>query len=182
MIGTGSASNSLIFTEKDDTTYDFAHAQATHPTIFIQSANQSATEWMSFAHDQTNGVIDVGTGAIVLNDAVVYTPSSVTSLLAASTLTATKTIEYVDGSGGPVVLTGVNIANGTEGQCTKIFGDDATNTVTFQDADVSAGSNMALDGNVSIPLGLGDNFEVCYTTLNSVALWRETDRNLTIDD
>jgi hypothetical protein len=30
--------------------------------LFIQSANQSATEWISFAHDQTDGLISAGTG------------------------------------------------------------------------------------------------------------------------
>lgn len=112
-----------------------------------------------------------------------WTPSSVQTLAAGTTLTVTNGHMYVDGSGGAVTLTSTpNIANGTEGECVTIWGDDGTNTVTFQDADNLANSGLALAGDVNAVLGLGDNIELCYTTLNSVALWREKSRALTIDD
>ncbi|MHC4649157.1 MAG: hypothetical protein ACYTBJ_27205, partial [Planctomycetota bacterium] len=41
------------------------HALQTNPTLFIQSANQSATEWISFTHDQTVGLISAGTGLLI---------------------------------------------------------------------------------------------------------------------
>lgn len=50
---------------------NYAHAQQTNPTLFIHSATgagASTTQWISFTHNQTNGVIDVGTGALVVND------------------------------------------------------------------------------------------------------------------
>ncbi|MHC4649156.1 MAG: hypothetical protein ACYTBJ_27200 [Planctomycetota bacterium] len=54
---TGTVSNHIVICEYGDSSYDFAHAQQTNPTLFIQSANQSATEWISLAHNQTDGVI-----------------------------------------------------------------------------------------------------------------------------
>ena len=65
----GSASNGVIICEFGDTGYDFAHAQQTNPTVWIQSANQSATEWLSLAHNQTNAIITSGAGDIVLSPA-----------------------------------------------------------------------------------------------------------------
>jgi hypothetical protein len=64
MLGLGSDSRGLVICETADWSYDFAHAIQTNPTLFIQSANQSATEWISFAHDKTDGVINTGTGGV----------------------------------------------------------------------------------------------------------------------
>lgn len=61
---TGAISNHIIICENGDVGYDFAHAQQTNPTVFIQSANQSATEWLSLTHNQTDGVIATGTGTL----------------------------------------------------------------------------------------------------------------------
>jgi hypothetical protein len=58
------ASRTLIFCDYSDRAYDFAHAAQSNPTIFLHSANQSTTEWISFAHDQTDGVITTGTGDV----------------------------------------------------------------------------------------------------------------------
>lgn len=69
-LATGSLSNSWIIGESTDKAYDFAHALQTNPTLFIHSANQSATQWVSLTHDQTNAVIDTGTGRIKMNDVV----------------------------------------------------------------------------------------------------------------
>ncbi|NIA01851.1 MAG: hypothetical protein GWP15_00545, partial [Nitrospirae bacterium] len=67
---TGTLANSILISEYNDRSYDFAHALQTNPTLYIQSANQSADEWISLTHDQTDGVIDVGTGTIKMNDNV----------------------------------------------------------------------------------------------------------------
>jgi hypothetical protein len=62
LIMTGSISNAYVLCEYADRSYDFAHALQTNPTLFIQSANPSATEWLSLAHNQTVGLISAGTG------------------------------------------------------------------------------------------------------------------------
>lgn len=63
---TGTVANHLIFCENADWTFDFEHAQTTDPTLFIHSANQATDEWISFAHDQTDGVLTTGTGNLKL--------------------------------------------------------------------------------------------------------------------
>jgi hypothetical protein len=69
LLTTGPLSNGLIFSEVGDLAYDFAHAQQTNPTLWIQSANQSATEWLSLAHNQTDAVLATGAGDIYLDPA-----------------------------------------------------------------------------------------------------------------
>ena len=58
------ASRYLLFCDDDDIAFDFGHGAQANSTIFLHSANQTTDEWISFTHDQTNGVIDVGTGII----------------------------------------------------------------------------------------------------------------------
>jgi|TARA_Y100000310_G_scaffold345705_1_gene468537 hypothetical protein len=48
---------------------DFDHADPTNPTLFVHSATDPDTandEWVSFAHDQTDGVIGTGSGDLKL--------------------------------------------------------------------------------------------------------------------
>ena len=56
MLCTSSLSNAWVMCERSDAVapYDFAHALQVNPTLYIQSANQSATEWLSLTHDQTD--------------------------------------------------------------------------------------------------------------------------------
>lgn len=58
-----------LICDGSDIGYSFNHGKQNNPTLFIHSANQSTTEWISFTHDQTNGVIDVGTGKLTTPDA-----------------------------------------------------------------------------------------------------------------
>lgn len=64
MLLTGTVSNHWVIAENQDKTFDFAHAAATNPTLFLHSANQSTTQWLSFAHDGTNSLIASGAGHI----------------------------------------------------------------------------------------------------------------------
>ena len=63
-LGLSATQNTLILAEKADYAYDFAHGAQTNPTLFIQSANQSATQWGSLVHDQTDFVLASGAGAV----------------------------------------------------------------------------------------------------------------------
>lgn len=60
-------SRTLLIVDKADQGFNFNHPVQNNPTIFIHSANQSTTEWISLTHDQTNGVIGTGVGNLVLN-------------------------------------------------------------------------------------------------------------------
>jgi hypothetical protein len=87
---TGIVSNAIVVCEYDDRSFDFAHALQTNPTLFIQSANQSLTEWLSLAHDQTHARLNTGTGAVCIGTG---TPGVATG---AGDLFVTGDIELVD--------------------------------------------------------------------------------------
>lgn len=61
-----SNSRNFIIATTGGQNYDFQHSLQSNPTLWIQSNNNSLTEWISIAHDQTDGVIDCGTGTLNL--------------------------------------------------------------------------------------------------------------------
>ncbi len=63
LLFTGTTGNSWVIAEGGDINFDFAHAAATDPTLYIQSHNQSATEWLSLNHDGTNVKFENGVNA-----------------------------------------------------------------------------------------------------------------------
>jgi hypothetical protein len=63
-------SRSVVIIEEGDRGFDFAHGAQTNPTVFVHSANQATDEWLSLTHDQTNGVISTGTGALSIGGQV----------------------------------------------------------------------------------------------------------------
>lgn len=66
MLALGTEANSWIITDHTDYTTDFKHPLQTNPTIFLQSSDHTnVNQYLSFAHDQTDGIIGVGTGNIV---------------------------------------------------------------------------------------------------------------------
>ena len=74
------AGNHLILGNLSYANDNHDHSAQTNPTLFVHSATDpdtANTQWVSLAHDQTNGVIDVGTGAIKL-DASVLVPDDAT--------------------------------------------------------------------------------------------------------
>jgi len=65
ILGLSSDSNALIITEQADLGTDFAHAVETDPTLFIQSADQTAVgDWISLSHNQTDSQIKSGAGDV----------------------------------------------------------------------------------------------------------------------
>lgn len=58
--GTSAGQNTVILAEYADKAYDFAHGAQTNPTLFIQSAAQSATQWLSLSHNTTDAVLKTG--------------------------------------------------------------------------------------------------------------------------
>jgi len=62
MITTGTSSEAIIMCQKLDRNFNFAHAVQTNPTLFIHSANQATTQWISMAHNQADGVLEAGLG------------------------------------------------------------------------------------------------------------------------
>jgi hypothetical protein len=62
MLLTGTTSEAYVMAQYGDRAFDFAHAAATTPTLFIHSATQGTTEWVGFTHNATNAVYTRGTG------------------------------------------------------------------------------------------------------------------------
>jgi len=61
----------IIITDYSNRNQDHACANQTNPTFWIFSASDvtvDSSQWISFTHDQTDGVIDVGTGAVKFLD------------------------------------------------------------------------------------------------------------------
>lgn len=63
-----------------NTTFNFAHDIQANPTIFLHSVNQATDEWISFTHDQIDGLIQTGTGNIILSPAGAVVVPSTTKL------------------------------------------------------------------------------------------------------
>ena len=65
--------NQFVFTTKGNIDKNFDFPTPTNPTLLVTSANDPDSftdEWISFTHDQTNGVIDVGTGVLEIADSM----------------------------------------------------------------------------------------------------------------
>jgi len=59
----------VVIGESAHNTADFDHDTPTNPTLFVHSAEDpdtANTQWVSITHDQTDGVIDCGTGTLNL--------------------------------------------------------------------------------------------------------------------
>jgi len=66
---TGTVGNYILLCEDADKAFDFAHTQQPNPTTYLHSANQSTTEWVSDAHNQTDAVKGIGSGSHVTHHA-----------------------------------------------------------------------------------------------------------------
>jgi hypothetical protein len=95
-IGLGSESRQLVIAETADIGTDLTLAQSTDPKLVIHSADATdANDWISFEHNQTNGVIDIGQGIVSIPDDI--------SLKNAETVT--------NATDGEVCITGVGGSN-----------------------------------------------------------------------
>ena len=94
--------------------------------------------------------------------------STSTTLTNGGTLTPTKPIHYVVGSGGPVTLSLTTpVAAGISGQYLFIIGTDNTNTVTLEDSGT-------IDLNSDVVLAQGEGILLIYNSTRSK--WEEQSR------
>ena len=116
------------------------------------------------------------TGNLSVTGKIISTPSTDTSLLAATQITVTRKIMRVVGNGGAVILTGTPIIvasdDGTE---VIIQGTHDTNTVTLQDESSNAGSKLQLSGGNDFTLGQGDTIYLIYDSGDTN--WYEVSRS-----
>lgn len=141
--GVDQSSRGLIICEKADIDFDFSHSVQTNPTVFIHSANQSTTEWVGITHNQTNGVISTGTGAVQFPGVGANTTQigSITGNFARSTVVgANATVAAVDQT---------IIGQGADGNNAAANGATALGS----GASCRGSEGTALGKNSSIPLG-----------------------------
>lgn len=62
LVSSGTETHNIIIAQFADAGFDFAHEANLNTTLFIQSQNQSTTEYLSFQHDATDAVIRTGAG------------------------------------------------------------------------------------------------------------------------
>jgi hypothetical protein len=91
-------------------TFDFnngpcATSACTDPTLILHSANQSTTEWLAFWHNQTNAVIQSGTGVITLISEGTADDYE-TTVTFADTTASDKTITFPNTTGTVVTTAG----------------------------------------------------------------------------
>lgn len=132
MLGLGNTSNALVVTQVADMATDYAHGNQTNPTLFVQSADATTiADWISLAHNQTDGVIDVGTGAL--------------SLCLAGTEAVEMTSQQlaIVGSTNPAL----RIAEGGDATSYLDIEDTSDNQCKFLKLAASGASNIDLDPN-----------------------------------
>jgi hypothetical protein len=67
-VGTAEQSGNVIICEVTDRSVDFGHPVTSNPTLYIQSADAtSPSEYIRIYHDQTDGHIECGSGALQIN-------------------------------------------------------------------------------------------------------------------
>lgn len=117
-----------------------------------------------------------GDGDIITYGTLTETPSATNNISAANGVTTamlTNKIIIIQGNGGAVDITAnPQIAAGTIGDIIELWGNDNTNTVTFDDGD-----GLQLDGGVSFTMGAGDMLKLRYMTLGGVTDWFEITRS-----
>jgi len=63
-IGVGVASNALVIAKDLDTSFPHEHALRLYPMVYIHSQSQSTTKWIGIGHNDSDGVIEAGSGAV----------------------------------------------------------------------------------------------------------------------
>lgn len=105
-LATDPLGNSLIVGEGADAGFNFAHAQAADPTIFIHSHNQSTSQYVGISHNGANGVWTVGSGGTLFNSsflsmgtAILYSGANTGATTTALSYTADAVWRLADGGG-----------------------------------------------------------------------------------
>lgn len=87
ILGVGDTSELLVICDRSDAESDFDHAAQSNPTLFVHSAtnpDDGNDEWISITHNQTDGIIDVGSGTLNFGGSTV---NFVNSTLTGATVT-----------------------------------------------------------------------------------------------
>lgn len=166
---TGTTSNGILICESLDTGFNFEHALQTNPTIYLHSANQSTTQWMSLTHNQTNGVIAAGAGGVQING--MQMGKQGTDVASANDATLTATGNYFDVTGTTQTNT-LSIPTGCTAGTIITLQFDAS--VTVKHATAGAGALFQLAGAGDFSATAGDTLQLVYDG----TYWREVARTV----
>ena len=166
---TGTTSNGILICESQDTGFNFEHALQTNPTIYLHSANQSTTQWMSLTHNQTNGVIAAGAGGVQING--MQMGKQGTDVASANDATLTATGNYFDVTGTTQTNT-LSIPTGCTAGTIITLQFDAS--VTVKHATAGAGALFQLAGAGDFSATAGDTLQLVYDG----TYWREVARTV----
>ena len=164
MLLTGSTSNHWVFAESADSGFDFAHGQATNPTLFIHSATQGTTEWISVSHNQTNGLIDVGAGSISIPDGLILDATTEANIEAGLDLAGEVTATDLDSTviGDSITVTGWVMGASTATTASVDDNDTSLATTAFVNAEIAddLDTSAELAGVLTDEIGSSSGFAV----------------------
>lgn len=176
--GLPASGNAIVFYEQADGGFDFAHPLQASPTIFVQSATQSTTEWISLAHNATDGVIATGAGDLSLAPAgldVVATGkfSSATTAITIgtgiTTFAATRNVHTLACTAAETLAT---ITGGITGQMLTLLTTDANCTIT--DTAAATADTMNLSASLAFTSSANDTI----TFVSDGNKWFEVSRSV----
>lgn len=139
--------------------------------IYVQNGNDidiTIASHATLAAPRVYTIPDAGANAsfIMSSGALVFTPSSTQSIVAANGITAAMIvygIVRIQGSGGAVTVSATpSVAAGSDGQIIILQGDSDANTVTLNDEATTAGSKLQLNAGANCTLGKGDILMLTY--------------------
>lgn len=185
-LGLSSPANYLIVGEKGDMAYDFAHTAQTDPTIYVHSRNQSANQWISLSHDGSNGVINVGTGAVSIPGGIAasVTPSGMMSFTSGAAVTATSYQMGRDADGTNQLHfntpTGASFEFSINDTPEMVLNATAVN---FQNNNITTSGNITSSGTTSIGWSVvaGAN-TACNTTCTNACVFGQNTGDMAIVD
>jgi hypothetical protein len=132
VLRTDETSRAFIISDGASDSVNLGHDNQSNPTLYIHSANANTTEWVSVTHDQTDAVIETGTGNIN-----VKTPG--------------KNMVLTDESGNAIDRIYVGTPGNTDGFL--MYNDSGSSSVEFRRNDGTAWrtvecNNLIAAGNV----------------------------------
>lgn len=140
-LGVSTDSRVLIIAERVDKGTDLSHAQQTNPTVYIHSADVTDTaQWISLAHDQTDGILSAGTGLKLTTGAngdLEFNPNGTGSVVSSADvfLANSKKIYYGPSTADPA-----------------IYGDGFYGIVVYQSSDITAGDFFQITSDAAAEL------------------------------
>ena len=142
----------LIICDKNDVAFDFEHPAQDNPTLFVHSANQSTDEWISFAHDQTDGQLRTGTGDLQVGEKTKMTRTGGFAILLTNKTGANSVAGQLVRA-DPATDDAVILTAATDDECFGVFLDGGVADGSEAWVVVSGIADVMFDDNVAAVRG-----------------------------